>query len=124
MENVQTNFLGSLMEISALKRKTIADNIANYNTPNFKGTKVVFEDMFNGSDGKLKQTNEKHITGFSGSDEPKLVTDTTTKERYDGNNVDLNEEMIDMVKNNYMYNMSVQALNKQFALTKIARGQG
>lgn len=124
MQDSQLSFLENLMDVSTVKRKANADNIANYNTPNFKATKVEFESLFEASSTEgIKVTNDKHITSFHGEGSPLLVKDTATKDRYDGNNVDLNQEMVDMIKNNYMYSMSVQAINKQFTLNKIALGR-
>jgi flagellar basal-body rod protein FlgB len=121
MSDKQIDFLESIMDISTLKRKTNADNIANYNTPDFKATVVEFDNLFvRGEANNVSTSNERHISTFDGDEEPSLVKDTTTQDRYDGNNVDLNKEMVDMIKNNYMYTMSVQAINKQFMLNKIA----
>jgi len=118
-------FLQKTMDVSALKRKTNADNIANVNTPNFKATTVNFDQLFEEKGYlKTKTTDSKHIPmTFANKSDVSLEKDVTTKAGTDGNNVDLNQEMISMVKNNYLFGMSVQAINKEFALEKAALGK-
>lgn len=117
------NFLEKNMDVAALKRNVIADNISNYNTPEFKATKVSFEHMFEASKGlSLKQSATKHLSDSTNGDTPTLYQDTKTQEREDGNNVDLNVEMIDMIKNNGYQKKAVQAINKEFYLMKTAIG--
>lgn len=119
------DFLEKIMDVSALKRKTNADNIANINTPGFKATKVEFEHLFdNQVDLSTKVSNEKHISKTIGDKNNVILEkDLTTRERFDGNNVDLNQEMIEMIKNNHIFGMGVQAINKEFSLNKIAIGR-
>lgn len=118
------DFIEKTMDVSALRRKVNGDNIANYNTPGFKASKVKFEEMFEKQkENSMITTNEKHMVIGSLQNDVQMVKDTTTKERYDGNNVDLNAEMVEMIKNNYRFNMSVQAINKEFSLNKTAIGR-
>lgn len=118
------DFIEKNMDVASLKRNVISDNIANYNTPDFKATKVSFDHLFESSgDLSLKQSKSNHLSGTSERKEPVLYQDTQTKERVDGNNVDLNVEMIDMIKNNGYYNKAVQAINKEFYLLKTAIGK-
>lgn len=118
------NFIEKNMDVAAVTRNVIADNIANYNTPDFKATKVSFDHLFEKSgDLSLKQSATKHFNRLGASTSPMLYQDTETKERVDGNNVDLNVEMIDMIKNNSYYNKAVQAVNKEFFLMKTAIGK-
>jgi flagellar basal-body rod protein FlgB len=111
------------MDYSHIKTKVISDNIANYNTPGYKASQVQFDSLFEKNTGlQLKTTNKNHITGSNSDQGVEIVQDVTSKERADGNNVDLNQEMLDMIKNNYLFNTSVQALNKDFSITKLAIG--
>ena len=128
MTSQYLDFIEKVMDVSAVKRKTIADNISNYNTPNFKASIVDFEKMFqnelNGNgELSLKSTDTKHIKSFDDQDGISIEKDYTTKEREDGNNVDLNAEMVDMIKNNFLSDLTVQAINKEFSLQKIAIGK-
>jgi len=125
MTSDYVNFLEKTMDVSVLKRNVNADNISNVNTPNFKATTVNFDRLFD-EKGYLqtKTTNDKHIEmTFANNSDVKLEKDTTTKAGADGNNVDLNQEMVSMVKNNYVFGMGVQAINKEFTLEKTALGK-
>lgn len=118
------DFLEKSMDVSSLKRSVGADNIANINTPGFKAGSVDFDLMLDEQVLSPKKTNEKHLDINSGQGEdPRINRRSSTKERYDENNVDLNKEMTDMIKNNYNYSLSVQAINKEFALNKTALGK-
>lgn len=118
------DFIERNMDVAALKRNVISDNVANYNTPDFKATKVSFDHLFEQSGAlSLKQSQTKHLNSLGNHTEPVLYQDAQTKERVDGNNVDLNVEMLDMIKNNSYYNKAVQAINKEFFLLKTAIGK-
>lgn len=118
------NFLEKNMDVTALKRNVISNNISNYNTPGFKASKVNFEHIFNNQNGvSLKRTNDHHIAGSVTKNQPHIVQDLMTKERFDGNNVDLNVEMMDMIKNNSHHTKAVQAINKEFMLNRLALGK-
>jgi flagellar basal-body rod protein FlgB len=118
------DFIEKNMDISALKRNVTSDNIANFNTPNFKANKVSFDHVFETrQSSSIKTTDDKHIFGVTNQGKPIVYQDVGTKERVDGNNVDLNLEMIEMIKNNSTYSKAVQAMNKELLLNKMAIGQ-
>ncbi len=121
-------FINDVMDYSAVNRKVIADNIANYNTPGYKAKAVEFEEIIERESGiALRTSNEKHITNnlHSTLEVPAYeeVTTSTGSARIDGNNVDQTKEMIDMLKNNSLYTKSVNAINKEISLIKLAIGQ-
>lgn len=114
-------FIEKVMDYSHLRRKTISDNISNYNTPNYKRKEVDFDLAFNsGLQSNMRRTQSKHIGMSDGANNDfRIYKDPSTKERTDGNNVDLNIEMIEMVKNNSLQNKSIQAINHQFSKMKV-----
>lgn len=118
--------INGVMDGSALQRNTIADNIANANTPDYKAQKVRFDNQWADVMSLSLSTEQAHHLpkgGKSASQPYEVVTDSSTKARADGNNVDTTTEMIDMIRNNYIFNTSVQALNKEFSLHKVAIGR-
>lgn len=119
-------YLNTVMDYSSVNRKVIADNIANYNTPDYKAKSLSFENALNNeSDLSLETTNSQHISNKSSSTDIsnyEVVETSDGSSRVDGNNVDQTAEMIKMLKNNALYTTSVNALNKEFSLTKIAIG--
>ncbi|UOO38800.1 flagellar basal body rod protein FlgB [Oscillospiraceae bacterium CM] len=118
------NTLQKGLNASWLRNEVIANNIANVDTPGFKASHVQFEDLMAeaaGSDGgtlSMETTNDKHL-GFSGgaaisSVEPQVVTDETTSTRLDGNNVNIENEMVELAKNSINYYTTVTKINSEF----------
>ena len=98
-----------------MRHEVIAHNIANVNTPNFKRSEVVFEQMlakelYGDADdaGKLKlvRTRDKHlpIGPLNFRAEAKEEQDNSTIMRVDHNNVDVDIEMASLAKNQIYYN--------------------
>jgi len=115
------------MDYSSVNRKVIADNISNYNTPGYKAKTLRFEQIVNSESGiSLNTTNEKHISNQSSSLNLPAYEEVETSDgssRVDGNNVNQTVEMINMLKNNSMFTNSVNAINKEFSLIKLAIGR-
>lgn len=118
------HYLSRGIEAASLRQGVIANNIANVNTPEFKKSEVLFEDMLaqelrgpsKDKDGKLKlaRTHGKHI-GAPKAEKPfraepivKLRTETTM--RTDGNNVDIDEEMARLSQNQLYYQAMASSL--------------
>lgn len=122
------NYVSGTLDRSSVQRDVIANNISNFNTPNYKSKQLVFEKTFQSElQTKLKVSEEKHIQS-SGSDslslqDYEIVESSQGSVRVDGNNVDQTTEMINMLKNNYIYNTGVNAINKEFDLFKTAIGR-
>lgn len=113
------------MDVSLLRREVIANNIANAETPNFKRSDVTFEasmaralETENTSPYKMKLTHEKHIPNDRKVDyrtiKPRRVLDFQSQTDNNGNNVDIEKEMMDVVKNQMKYQLMTHSVNKQF----------
>lgn len=113
------------MDVSLLRREVIANNIANAETPNFKRTDVTFESTLtkalaseNQNSFKMKMTDERHIPAGRTVDyrtvKPRRVLDFTTQSDSNGNNVDIEVEMMDVVKNQMRYQLLTQSVSKLF----------
>lgn len=114
------------MQTSILRRKTIADNIANADVPHFKRTEVVFESMLKRAIESEKIEKEKavptkisdgrHFEFFKPMDyrdvSAKTNLDYLTTIRSDGNNVDIEKEMVDANQNQMTYTLLVERLNQ------------
>lgn len=108
------------LDATALRQRVIANNVANINTPGFKKSYVSFEDQLQSVIGKigapLKGTHPLHI-GVVGPDikpEVKQVKETTM--RFDGNNVDIDEEMVNLAATTVQYDVIAQGLIDRFNL--------
>lgn len=113
------------LQAASLRQGVIANNIANVNTPEFKKSEVLFEDLLaqelmpppKDKDGKLKmvRTHEKHLGGpkpekpFTAV--PTINQRTELTMRTDGNNVDIDEEMAHLAQNQLYYQSLTNALS-------------
>lgn len=104
------------LDVSALRQRVIAHNIANINTAGFKRSDVVFED-------KLQDALDKNGQ-YLDSVEPEVVRDDSTSFREDGNNVDLDKEMTDMAENNIMYDALVSQLDTKMGIMRTVINEG
>jgi flagellar basal-body rod protein flgB len=98
------------LDAYSMRNESISSNLANVNTPNYKRKYVKFEEYLTASYDKqhLKgaTTNTRHIEipSFSRT-APFLATDNSVSTREDGNNVNLDTEEVDSVKNYISYSM-------------------
>lgn len=121
----------SALYAAEARQRVITNNIANAETPNFKRSELLFEELISDAMGtnstttlKGKVTNERHIAiggGKLGLPVAQLQTDTTTAmNSTTNNNVDADAEMTLLAKNQLNYNLYVQQLNHDFSMMRIA----
>jgi len=129
--SAQAYVLEKALSASSLRQKTISNNIANVNTPKFKRSEVLFEDILqqkmSGSQQlDLAKTNEKHISTQSQALAPTMRMVADNSFRTDGNNVDIDIEMANMAKNSIYYDALAQQLSRYFTTLKsvIKEGRG
>jgi flagellar basal-body rod protein FlgB len=124
----ETALLRGGIAAAELRQQVIADNIANVDTPGFKRSEVLFEELLasrlGGQAGpklEARRTHEKHIPfGRTGSVvRPRLVTDDSTSMNNNANNVDIDREMALLAKNQLRYNAMVQQLNHKISMLRI-----
>lgn len=106
------------LNAAALRQRVTAHNLANINTPNFKRSYVVFEDnlrrAMDNERIRMKLTHSGHRPGPGGMPSPQVKTRGGTVRREDGNNVDLEKEMLEMVGNQIRYNALAQQISERF----------
>ena len=91
------------LDATELRSRTIANNIANINTPNYKRRYVSFEESLK------NEINNAKI-------EVKVDKDSIVRE--DGNNVDLENEKVNQAAARLQYNALVSLTNTKLAMTK------
>jgi flagellar basal-body rod protein FlgB len=107
--NPTVDFLAKSLDTRTVAHKTFANNLANINTPGFKGTTVAFKDQLMRAYREetdtlpLKTSYGQHISNgvpFTIDDvRPQLIVDPLTSMRPDGNNVDIDQQMASMAQN-------------------------
>ena len=103
------------MDVSMLRHEIHAHNIANAETPGYKRRYVVFESilqkLMDERRIKLVRTNQKHLPGIMSVPRPVVMVDRSTTYRNDGNNVDVDSEVVEMVKNGIRYQVLSRLLS-------------
>lgn len=121
------NSLQNGLDYSTLKNHTIANNIANVDTENYKAKDVTFKNLLNNelnNQFRAKRTNEKHLDfGGHTSNDFQIVTNQDTQYNHNGNNVDIDKEMSELANNQIYYQALVDRLNGKFnSLQTVIRG--
>ena len=114
------SYLSNGLDASALRQRVHANNLSNVNTPHFKRSSVQFEEVLKSTMvGKksLAATSPGHITR-NGGEIPgaRIVRDTSTSMRTDGNNIDVDKEMAELAVNQLYYNALSQQLNDRLGV--------
>lgn len=118
----------------AMRTKAIAGNIANVSTPNYKSRFVEFEETLKKvqgdkklSDIPMSKTNDKHFTNdiYSFDEAEKAIEMKVTEDDYflNGNNVHIENEMMELNKTALRYKALAQLAKKQYdGLRTVIRG--
>ncbi|MBM7564604.1 flagellar basal body rod protein FlgB [Paenibacillus sacheonensis] len=115
------------LNAAEMRQRVISNNIANVDTPKFKRSEVVFEQLLEQSMGSGrfqiagKRTDPRHIPiGSSGTvPQAQIVTNETSVMNNDVNNVDVDREMSLLAKNQLNYNFYVQQINHDVKMMRI-----
>lgn len=123
--------LQNALSASSTRQKTITNNIANADTPNYKAKKTIFTHELNRAldNQRLRayRTDERHLAfkNERPNDEiARVVTRTDTQMNNNGNNVDVDVEMADLAKNQIYYNALIDRLNGRFNSIRTVLGRG
>lgn len=99
------------------RQNVTINNIANVDTPGFKSKYVTFENFLakNIRSAQLKSATGKNVERAIQSSFATVHTTDNESTRLDGNNVDMDQEQIELVKTTYEYQMMVQSINNDFS---------
>lgn len=105
------------LDFSTAKNRTIGNNIANIDTPNYKAQDVIFKNVLNNAmdnSSAAKRTHPKHLS-FNNLNEPfRKTTKQNTFYNHNGNNVDIDKEMAELATNQIYYQSMIDRLNNKF----------
>ncbi|MDR3310601.1 MAG: flagellar basal body rod protein FlgB [Oscillospiraceae bacterium] len=119
------------LHASWMRNELIRNNIANAETPNFKGSDLDFHTAFvesleENSGFTGRKTRGRHIdigtrdTGLT----PLVVQNEDLSMRMDGNNVDIEAENVKLAQNSLYYNTLMVKLNSELSRLKTAIKEG
>ena len=111
LNNPSILVMKKLQDYTMVKQKVIANNIANVETPGFKAKDVSFKAAFEHAlqNGDVMGAMQVQSEVFERNDAPL---------RNDGNNVDLEKEMIDLQKNKMRFDVYTEILRNRYKLVK------
>lgn len=113
------NLLKTAMQVSSTRAELISSNIANVNTDGYKAKRVEFENQLQKAIAQnqfnLSQTHEKHLNN-SASIHPRIVENEARSVKANGNNVDLEVEMVNQATNGLYYNALTAQLNGRYKM--------
>ncbi|WP_239617045.1 flagellar basal body rod protein FlgB [Cohnella mopanensis] len=120
--------LENAINAAAMRQRVLANNIANVDTPYFKRSDVVFEELLSQAIGNQQTpmltggvTNPRHfpINSSYPTPSPKVVTDESTAINNNRNNVDVDKEMAMLAENQLRYNLIAQQINHDAKMMRI-----
>ena len=113
--------LASGLDLRTRRQSAIAANIANADTPGYRGVDVSFAAALGraGSTLPLTGTDPRHLTGAGSSGGDSLVLSGGALRR-DGNDVDVDGEMGKLARNQIEYQFLARALGSKFRKLKEA----
>ena len=107
----QFGLLSRLLDVTALRHRVIAQNVANVNTPGYRRMEVAFDDAL---------AQQLDPAAAAEPPAPRVVELPGGATREDGNNVDIDAEMGSLNKNSLLYNAYAQILASKIAAMRSA----
>lgn len=114
------------LSYATLKQKTIAQNIANVDTPNYKAKDVSFKDMLKKATQtgmSAYRTDARHYEFKMSQSTPGVFSYENLSYRHNGNAVDMDAEQAKMAENTIYYNALIDRVNgKLNSLNTVIKG--
>ena len=120
--------LTAVLDVTQLRQRVIADNIANVSTKGFRRKEVRFEEYLDSFVGKARvegrTTDPRHIALPTGLGSPEVFEPETGLNDSGINNVDIDKEMAKLAENHLFFNVGARLLSGTFdALKKSITGR-
>jgi flagellar basal-body rod protein FlgB len=117
------SYLQAAMSGLAARQKTIANNVANVDTPGFKASQVNFEDVLNKAVSNAKPGRPVNQSALDAAARTTSLIDTTSS-RADGNNVDIDQQMEMLSEANLNYSALTQVMSTRLGILRsVIKGQ-
>ena len=106
------------------QRQTVSlNNVANVDTPGFKSQYITFEEELNKritDANKTKRSPRQAVRNAIHSTRSTLNTTRNESSRLDGNNVDMDQEQVEIVRSAYEYQYVLSSFNSDITRLKNA----
>ena len=124
------HLLGSLkrgLDAAVIRHELIADNVSNITTPGYRRKDLDFKVMLKTGINQgmpAARTHKRHFDFANIMTEPasRIVYPNNTDVKQDGNNVDLDREIVNMANNNVYYNSLTTLAGRKLRLLRDAVG--
>ena len=113
------------LSVAATKQAVAAGNLANANTPDFRAKEVRFDEVLDEGLAQTTQPAATHPAHFQAEAPAVAVRDAAGLEpRRDGNNVQLDRELLAMADASAEFARAQTALSAKFRLVRYAINEG
>jgi len=102
------------LRAESLRQKTIANNVANLETPGYRRVDVKFEELL------AKALDSSGKSGDAAEIEPQIYQPKQTAVKPNGNDVNFETEVGEMVKNTIRHKAYIRLLGKKFKQIELA----
>ena len=121
-----TAALGQQMTRAVARQALAAGNLANLDTPGYRTKEVQFSDLLSSEleAGSLAATNGRHFGTMAGAAGAEATEATGLAERRDGNNVQLDRELLGMTRAAGDFSAAQTVLAAKFRLVRYAINEG
>lgn len=106
------DLIGAGLNAETLRQKTIANNVANLQTPGYRRLDVKFKDVL----AQAIESNDKNFDQI----EPEVFVPNQTPVKSNGNDVNLEMEVGQMVDNSLRYKTLIRLLDKKYQQIDLA----
>lgn len=114
--------LENLLSYASKRQQALASNIANIDTPGYRSKDYSFQSEL-GPAIEMTKTRDKHMSAVRDTPEAR-VYEVESKEKPNGNNVDIDRELTEITKNGVEYLTLVQYLNQKIRTLRTAITDG
>jgi flagellar basal-body rod protein FlgB len=111
------NYLRAALSGLAARQRSIANNVANIDTPNFKASEVRFEDALKTAISRGQGGNTPEQSSLNAAVSRRTVLNATAS-RADGNNVDIDREMEMLGETNLSYSALTQVMATRIGILR------
>ena len=111
----QTNIIGLALDATWKRNQVISENIANVDTPGYKRKDVSFENYL---EKAIRTTDTDSVTQLNRVQARVYTDNSHLSYRKDGNNVDVDTEMVSLAENQVRYNTMISQVNYDFQRLK------
>jgi flagellar basal-body rod protein FlgB len=115
--------LGRQLNTAVSQQTVAASNLANIDTPGYRTRDVSFDAALDDQLGAMKRTNDKHLGGPTPDGASTEEVDGLQSRR-DGNNVQVDRELLAMTKAQGDFSRAQTALAAKFRLVRYAINEG